>query len=140
MKLRGKNSGHRGRKARKAQEVIDKKRHRITAFKKSEGKRRSLLIELIRARIKRACQLSDVGLAVEPERVNDIRNERYYSLDGPVDMAIYGGEIYSRKNREWNYLCMIVLDRLANTSRWQPVLPKNAMQILAEAADGRLNL
>lgn len=139
MKLRGKNSGHRGRKARKAQEVIDKKRHRIAAFKKSEGKRRSLLVEQIRARIKRACQLSDVGAVVEPWRVDDIRNERYYSLDGPIDMAIYGGQIYSRKDQEWNYLCMTVLDRLANTSGWQPVLPKNAMQILAEAADGRFD-
>lgn len=137
VKLRGKNSGHRGCKARKRTEAISKKLRKRIEARKEEEKLHARLVARVCLRIKHACQLSDVGLAVEPSRVDDIRNERYYSLDGPVDMAIYGGEIYARKDREWDDLCMTVLGRLANTSRWQPVLPKNAMQVLAEAADGR---
>lgn len=107
--------------------------------RRRERRIREDLIRRIKRKIARRCLLSSVGLVVEEcswwNDAGPSTNNRFYSMDGRVIASWYDGEITRREDRKWEELSTSDLKKALKT-KVQTVFPKNAMVVLAEAADG----
>jgi hypothetical protein len=106
--------------------------------RRRERRLRKDLIGRIKRKIAHRCLLSSVGLVIEKPAMDAVEFkiiDRFYSMDGLVIASWYDGEISQRTDHGWEELNTHALKE-ALKAKVQTVFPKNAMVVLAEAADG----
>lgn len=117
-------------------EGLDKRARKRREEKKAERKDREAVIEQILSRIRPLCRRSTLGLAADQRVVGNMRQHTCYSVDGPVVIEIYNDIIYGGPAQyKWENKSLWDLKKLLEV-QWVIVRPKNAMTIIAEAADG----
>lgn len=136
MKHRKQSSGRRGRRNRQHDTRCE--RHDIERQRLIEdwNRRRKVLLDRIMPRLRRFCPLSEIGV-VEPRDGNLGDRQDFYSVDGRIRGRKNSNDGFVQQHfYAWDTLYIVELAELAKIKRFDPVVPKNAMVILAEAYAG----
>lgn len=136
-----KNCGRRGRKLQKKLDKEGRKDREKERALQNEQRERDQALKRILPRMRRWCKLSQMGVIfVEDKRIQGIADvfdrETYLSVDGPVVMSNWGGELRVMRTIPWKDVVLFRLKHLAQIKKFQILKPKNDMLILAEAIAG----
>lgn len=129
--------GRRGRRNRaheRRQGRRDFERERLIEERK---RRRQEYLDRILPRLRRFCPLSSIGICAPRDgRIEPDRRE-FFSVEGKVAGFMSGKDHFHKQfDYGWDGLTETELADLAKVKRWDPILPKPAMEILAEAYAG----
>lgn len=101
-----------------------------------QAKERKKLLDRILPRIERFGKLSKLGIVAPRDGKIDPYRREYWSLDGKVEGWMNGEHFIKQFTYEWDKVDDRTLERLAKIKKFDPIEPKNPMQIIAEAAAG----
>ena len=135
MKRRKQSGGRRGRRNRSYH--VREERHDVAHQRIVEEtkRRRQAALDRILPRLRRFCPLSEIGI-VAPRDGEGGDRRVFYKIEGMVVGDLYREGFFISFTNDWGSIETNELERLAKIKRWDPVIPKNAMEILAEAYAG----
>lgn len=93
-------------------------------------------LDRIMPRIERFSKLSKIGVVAPRDGKVDPHRREFWSLDGKVEGWMTGDAFYKQFTYDWDAIDDQALARLAKIKKFDPIEPKNPMQIIAEAAAG----
>ena len=139
MKNRKRTKGRRGRRNRAHERRVERQSIETQRLIEENQRRRKAALDRILPRLRRFGNLSEVGICAPRDGNVDSDRRIFYSVKGQErgSLQLKGRQwVRLYETTPWEKLEITVLERLAKIKRWDPIVPKNAMEILAEAFAG----